>query len=726
MQNNKADEITLELVAKHQELVEEINRHNVRYYEHDDPEISDSEFDKLFQELTALEENYPSLISPNSPTQSVGSKASSRFDKVQHAIPMLSLDNVFSEEDLEGFLDRIKRYLKTEENIDLVAEPKIDGLSCSIRYEKGRLVKAATRGDGYEGEDITRNILTIDDVPQTLKGDFPDVLEVRGEIYMGRDDFKKLNERQEEKGDKVFANPRNAAAGSLRQLDPAVTASRPLKFYGYALGEISEPIADTQWGIRQKINEYGFKQAEPAALCKTIKEIISYYEDIEVQRPDLNYEIDGVVYKVNNLDYQERLGFVSRAPRWATAHKFPAEKAVTIINDIDIQVGRTGVLTPVARLEPISVGGVVVSNATLHNEDEIKRKDVRVGDHVVIQRAGDVIPQVVEVIKEKRPACAREFEFPKTCPVCDSDVIREEGEVALRCTGGLICDAQAVERLKHFVSRLAFDIEGLGAKIIQQFWEDQIIKSPVDIFRLEEREKAQEISIKTREGWGEQSVVNLFSSIENSKDISLARFIYALGIRQVGEATAKKLAMTYQTIENLQEEMILAHDKEAPSYQALIDIEDIGASVADDLIGFFNEEHNQEIVEELVKHINLQPVEEIQSDSPVVGKTVVFTGMLSQLSRSEAKATAERLGAKVSGSVSAKTNYLVAGEKAGSKLKKAEELGVKVLSGRRLDYIDFLKISNVSERNKDRISSVSINTSCFALGNLNKPDDFIF
>lgn len=668
---------------RHAELAAEITAHDNAYYQDDAPVVSDAEYDVLRQELNAIEFQFPELITTASPSQKVGAKPSKGFGKVKHVVPMLSLGNVFSEEELNDFLDRVRRFLGLgeDEKVTITAEPKIDGLSCSIRYENGVLVQAATRGDGYEGEDITANVKTIKDVPHQLNGDVPDILEVRGEVYIRRDDFIALNEKQEANGKQVFANPRNAAAGSLRQLDSTITASRALHFFGYALGEVSTTISDTQWGVREKMQSFGFTEAKPAARCDTAEEIMAYYDMITAQRPDLDYEIDGVVYKVDRLDLQERLGFVSRAPRWATAHKFPAEQAVTIIRDIDIQVGRTGVLTPVARLEPITVGGVVVSNATLHNEDEMKRKDVRIGDHVTIQRAGDVIPQVVNVLIDKRPRDSQEFVFPKTCPVCDSAVMREEGEVAWRCTGGLICDAQMVERLKHFVSKLAFNIDGLGAKIIQQFWDDGLLKTPADIFTLEERDKGSLTPIRAREGWGDLSAKNLFEAIEKARNIALNRFIYALGIQQVGEATAKRLAATYGDFNTLKQAMMAAQDIESEAFSDLINIDDIGPSVAADLIAFFKEEHNITVLEALEKELNLQTYEAPQvGDHPVAGKTVVFTGTLSQITRAEAKAKAESLGARVSGSVSKKTDFVIAGADAGSKLKKANELGVQVLS----------------------------------------------
>ncbi len=668
---------------RHGELVRLIRQHDKLYYQKDKPEISDADYDRLRLELEKIEAEYPDLITPDSPSQTVGAAPSSGFRKVKHSTPMLSLSNAFTEEDLSDFLVRVRRFLgmKDDAALEVLAEPKIDGLSCSLRYEKRRLVLAATRGDGAEGEDITANVRTIKDVPQELPKDAPDILEVRGEIYMRRDDFMALNKKQAEGGKQVFANPRNAAAGSVRQLDSKITETRPIHFFGYSLGEVSAPIAKTQNDIRRKLAEWGFAEAKPFRVCKNLAELMKYYEEVGTLRADLDYEIDGVVYKVNDLGLQDRLGFVSRAPRWATAHKFPAERAVTVLNAIDIQVGRTGTLTPVARLEPITVGGVVVSNATLHNEDEIERKDVRIGDHVVVQRAGDVIPQIVEVLKDKRTGKEKKFIYPDTCPECGSKAVREEGEVAKRCTGGLICPAQAKERLKHFVSRLAFDIEGLGEKIIEEFWEKDLIRSPADIFRLEKKNKSLEPPLEEWEGWGEKSAENLFRSIESRKTISLARFIYALGIRQIGEATAKKLAFNYLTIENLREAMKAAQDKESEGYNDLVSIEDIGPSVAEDLLAFFAEKHNKEVLSDLEKILTIQPYERPDtSGSKVAGKTVVFTGTLVQLTRQEAKAGAERLGAKVAGSVSAKTDYVVAGEDAGSKLKKAKELNVKVLT----------------------------------------------
>ncbi|MEM7651346.1 MAG: NAD-dependent DNA ligase LigA, partial [Pseudomonadota bacterium] len=640
--NTLLDLESLDAKVRHSDLVKEIRAHDAAYYQDDAPKISDAEYDALRQELEALEEKYPELITKDSPTQTVGAPASKGFKKVKHAVPMLSLSNVFTEEDVNDFLERIRKFLGLSENemVEIVAEPKIDGLSCSLRYESGKLVMAATRGDGAEGEDITANVKTIEGIPHELPDDAPDILEVRGEIYMGRKDFETLNKAQEEAGKQIFANPRNAAAGSVRQLDVNVTKMRPIKFFGYALGEVSEEFASTHFEVRERLQDWGIPETS-YKIVKSTSEIMAHYEEILESRAKLDYEIDGVVYKVNRLDYQERLGFVSRAPRWATAHKFPAEKAITKLHDIDIQVGRTGALTPVARLEPITVGGVVVSNATLHNADEIQRKDIRVGDTVVIQRAGDVIPQVVEVLKDKRPKDSKEFQFPDTCPACGSKAIREGEDVVTRCTGGLICPAQAVERLKHFVSRLAFDIEGLGSKIIEQFYEEGLIKSPADIFKLEEKNKNLEVPIREREGWGELSENNLFSSINERRNIELNRFIYALGIRQAGEATAKRLAAVYGSLDALKEAVIAAQDRESEAYAELINIDDIGPAMADDLIGFFSEEHNQDVLRELESQLEIKTYEAPQiGDSAVAGKTVVFTGTLTLMSRQEAKAKA--------------------------------------------------------------------------------------
>ncbi len=666
---------------EHARLVGEIRRHDEAYYQNDEPEISDAQYDELRRRVEELEAQYPDLVTPDSPTQKVGAAASKGFRTVTHSVPMLSLGNAFSEEDVADFLARMRNFLSLADDtpIELVLEPKIDGLSCSLRYDGGVLVQAATRGDGAVGEDITANVKTIRDVPLHIK-DAPDVLEVRGEIYMRRDEFLALNQEQEKLGGKVFANPRNAAAGSVRQLNPEVSASRPLRFFGYALGEVSSSFAATQDGIRAALKSWGFAQAEPQAVYRTLADVMAYYARVEAERPDLPYDIDGVVYKVNDLELQNRLGFVSRAPRWAIAHKFPAQQAITVLKAITVQVGRTGALTPVAELEPITVGGVVVSRATLHNEDEILRKDIRVGDHVVIQRAGDVIPQVVSVVLDKRLEASEPFVMPDVCPACGSHAVREEGEAVRRCTGGLICPAQATERLKHFVSRLAFDIEGLGSKIIDEFYAEGLVKSPADIFTLEARDKGSLTPLRNREGWGDLSSRNLFQSIAARRMISLPRFIYALGIRQIGEVTAKRLAEAYKNVNAFIAAMQSASDREGAAYHDLLAIPDVGASVAADLVDFFAEEHNRAVVDDLLGSVqvnNYAPV--VRSQSAVAGKTVVFTGTLVTMGRAEAKAKAEEFGAKVAGSISAKTDYLVAGADAGSKLAKARELGVTVL-----------------------------------------------
>ncbi|WP_417794426.1 NAD-dependent DNA ligase LigA [Terasakiella pusilla] len=674
------DQLTeLDAHAELSALAKEIAEHDKRYYQHDAPTIDDAAYDALRARNTAIEEKFPHLKRKDSPTDKVGTPVQSGFSKITHAVPMLSLGNAFAEEDVQDFLDRIRRFLGLDagEELAIVAEPKIDGLSISLRYENGKFVQAATRGDGRVGEDVTRNILTLKELPKELPAGVPDVVEIRGEVYMAKDEFLALNQRQTDAGAKVFANPRNAAAGSLRQLDSSITANRPLRVFAYAWGELSAPLADTQMGVIDTFKSWGLPVNPYTKVCRSLEEIMALYNQINTDRAQLNYDIDGVVYKVDRLDLQQRLGFVSRSPRWAIAHKFAAEQAQTIVENIDIQVGRTGKLTPVARLTPITVGGVVVSNATLHNEDEIKRKDVRIGDTVVIQRAGDVIPQVVEVVKDQRPADSTPYDFPHTCPDCGSHAVREEGEVDIRCTGGLICPAQAVERLKHFVSRNAFDMDGLGAKNIEKFWQEGLVKTPADIFRLSQHTD----TIATWEGWKEKSIANLKKSIEDRRTIALDRFIYALGIRQVGQATARTLAKNYLTFEAWHEAMIAAKDIESAAYEDLTNIDGIGTSMAQDLIDFFDEPHNIDVMADLRAQLNIEAFDVPDTtDSPVAGKIVVFTGTLVTMSRAEAKAKAESLGAKVSGSVSKKTDYVVAGESAGSKLKKAEELGVAVLT----------------------------------------------
>jgi len=674
-------------------LAMDIRYHDARYYQDDAPEISDGDYDALRLRNAAIEERFPELRRKDSPSLKVGAAPSGGFSKVKHARPMLSLGNAFNDDDVREFVARARRFLGLEEDVEvaLVAEPKIDGLSASLRYEDGRFIVGATRGDGSEGEDITRNLRTLKDIPAQIEG-APAVLEVRGEVYMSRDDFFALNTRQEEKDAKPFANPRNAAAGSLRQLDPSITAARPLKFFAYSWGEISAPFAEIQFAALEAFEKWGFSINPHSRVCRTVEEALAVHADVLAQRAELPYDIDGIVYKIDRLDWQERLGMVSRAPRWAIAHKFPAEQAVTILEDIVIQVGRTGALTPVAHLKPITVGGVVVSRATLHNEDEIARLGVRIGDHVVIQRAGDVIPQIVETLTDMRRADAalKTFEILDHCPVCGSRAVREEGEVVRRCTGGLICPAQAVERMKHFVSRNAFDIEGLGAKHIITFIEDGLIKNPGDIFRLQERRDA----LETREGWGLQSADNLLLAIEERRRISLDRFIYALGIRQIGQATARLLAKQYGSLsawraamgKAAEERVANAQEMKKPElvgevFAELCNIDQIGINVADDLVAFFAEAHNRDVLEDLADVLDVEDfvIDDI-SESPVAGKTVVFTGTLETMTRSEAKARAEALGAKVAGSVSKKTDYVVAGPGAGSKAKKAEELEVKILT----------------------------------------------
>lgn len=665
-------------------LANEISHHDELYHQKDSPEITDSEYDKLRLRNEAIEKLFPHIVRDDSPSNKVGSAPQSKFNKITHSIPMLSLGNAFSENDISEFIGRIKRFLglKEIEKVELFCEPKIDGLSVSLRYEKGVLVSAATRGDGNIGEDITLNIKTIESIPKFLDKDFaPEILEIRGEVYMSHEDFEKLNNKREESGDTLFANPRNAAAGSLRQLDSKVTASRNLKYFAYGFGDISVPIAESQSSFIDVIGELGFV-INPLSKCvSSIKEILEYYQHIYEKRPSLTYDIDGIVYKVNRFDWQKRLGFVARSPRWAIAHKFPAEQAKTMLEKITIQVGRTGVLTPVAELVPINVGGVIVSRATLHNIEEIIRKDIREGDFVVIQRAGDVIPQVVSVDVSKRDNNSVEYKFPEHCPVCGSAAKKEGDDVAIRCTGGLNCGAQSIERLKHFVSRNAFDIEGLGSKQIESFLEDGIISSPVDIFTLEEREKASDlVSLANREGWGKKSLEKLFEAINNRRNIDLDRFIYALGIRHIGSNTAKLLAYRYQSFDNWYQSMRDAGDIDSAAYEELISIDGIGKKVAETINDFFTEPHNIEIVEKLHSFLTINDVKQKVSDSPLFGKIIVFTGTLEKITRSEAKASAESLGMKVSGSVSKKTDYVVAGEAAGSKLKKANELGVKVLT----------------------------------------------
>ncbi|MFZ5609545.1 MAG: NAD-dependent DNA ligase LigA [Pseudomonadota bacterium] len=650
-------------------LAHDIARHDALYYQEDAPEISDAAYDALVQRNLAIEARFPDLRRADSPSLKVGARPSGRFAKVRHARAMLSLDNAFADEEVVEFIARVRRFLKHEGPLAVTAEPKIDGLSMSLRYEGGALVLGATRGDGQQGEDVTRNILTINDIPKTVAA-MPSVFEVRGEVYIPKTAFLALNAEQEARGEKLFANPRNAAAGSLRQLDPRVTAARPLKFFAYGWGEASDLPGTRQSEVVRALGAWGFAVSPLFKLCDDIDAALVHYHAIEEARAALDYDIDGVVYKVDRLDFQERLGFVARAPRWALAHKFPAEKAVTTLLGIDIQVGRTGALTPVAKLQPVSVGGVMVANATLHNEDEIARKDIRVGDWVTIQRAGDVIPQILGPVLAKRPQNAAPFVFPQLCPICGSAAVREAGEAIRRCTGGLICPAQRVERLKHFVSRNAFDIEGMGEKHIRAFWADKLIDGPADIFRLHEKRG----DLMLREGWGAQSVANLLTAIEARRRIGLDRFLYALGIRHVGAVTARDLAKAYGTIE-----AFLAAMEAASAREELEAISGIGAVVAEAIAAFFAEPHNRAAVDDLLTQVSVTPFLVETRHSPLTGKTVVFTGALTSMSRAEAKAKAESLGAKVAGSVSAKTDLIIAGPGAGGKLKQASALGIKVI-----------------------------------------------
>ena len=685
-------------------LAKTIAEHDFRYNTQDAPTISDAEYDALRRRNQAIEQRFPKLVREDSPSLKVGSAVSEKFSKITHNVPMLSLDNAFSDEDVGEFVGRIFRFLKLFPGtpLGITAEPKIDGLSLSLRYEQGRLVSAATRGDGTTGENVTNNARTIADIPQALHGDVPDVLEVRGEVYMSHADFAALNEKQERDGKAVFANPRNAAAGSLRQLDSKITANRVLRFFAYAWGEVSELPASTQMGMVEKFKSYGFAINPLMRRFESVTDLVAHYHAIEEQRALLGYDIDGVVYKVDDLALQQRLGFISRSPRWAIAHKFPAERAFTLLKGIDIQVGRTGALTPVARLEPITVGGVVVTNATLHNEDYIRGfdqkgnvlrdgRDIRVGDTVIIQRAGDVIPQIVDIVPDKRPADSVAYEFPRLCPVCGSHTAREEGEAVYRCTGGLICAAQAVERIRHFVSRNAFDIEGLGEKQVEFFFnaEDESLKirTPADIFTLEKRQAASPFKkLENIDGFGATSVRKLYAAINERREIALSRFLFGLGIRHVGEVNAKKLARAFGSYNKLAQIAQTAlvplekSDKGNDSWRDLIEVEGIGTIVAEAIVDFYQEPHNIEVLTALLAEVTpLDEIHEVVSGSPVAGKTVVFTGSLVRMSRDEAKAMAERYGAKTAGSVSKKTDLVVAGPGAGSKLAKASEFGIEVI-----------------------------------------------
>ncbi|MCC0047698.1 MAG: NAD-dependent DNA ligase LigA [Rhodobiaceae bacterium] len=679
-----------EATAELERLAAEIAAHDRRYYEKDAPSVSDAEYDALRQRNSAIEARFPNLKRVDSPTERVGAAPSEKFSKVRHAVPMLSLDNAFNDDDVRDFAARIRRFLRLGEDavLRLTAEPKIDGLSLSLRYESGELVHAVTRGDGTTGENVTANAKTIGDIPVKLKGSPPEVFEVRGEVYMTKEDFAELNERQEAAGKQTYVNPRNTAAGSLRQLDASVTAERPLKFFAYAWGEVSALPSDTQMGMVAALKAYGFQTNPLMGVFDSVETLLEHYHHIETERGALAYDIDGVVYKVDDLSYQERLGYVSRSPRWAIAHKFPAEKAMTTLNAIDIQVGRTGAITPVARLEPVTVGGVVVENATLHNAEEIERLGVRIGDTVTVQRAGDVIPQILGFVPEKRPDDAQPYEFPATCPCpLQTPIVREANvsgaeSVVRRCSGEFACPYQRKEHLKHFVSRRAFDIEGLGEKQVEFFFDDEMlpIRTPADIFTLAKRDAANPLQkLKNREGYGEVSANKLFEAIEERRTIPLERMIYALGIRHVGEATAKTLARAYGTWDAFEQAALKVADGDEDTREEMDALEDIGGAVIDSVAAYFSEPHNRDLVETLAAELTIEEAERPAADTAFSGKTIVFTGSLERMSRDEAKEMAERLGAKASGSVSKKTDLVVAGPGAGSKLKKATELGIEVI-----------------------------------------------
>ena len=657
------------------DLREQLRYHAYRYYVLDDPEIPDAEYDRLFRQLQQLETEHPELITEDSPTQRVGAQPLTAFEQITHELPMLSLDNVFSEEELLAFNRRVQERLNTQAQIEYAAEPKLDGLAISIRYENGVLKYAATRGDGATGENVTQNIRTIDAVPLRLLGkDYPPVLEVRGEVFMPKAGFEKLNQQARERGEKQFANPRNAAAGSLRQLDPRITASRPLSMYCYSTGVVEGgELAATHSETLQQLKSFGLPVCAEAKVVQGIEGCMAYYHELLAQREQLPYDIDGIVYKVNSIALQQRLGFVARAPRWAIAHKFPAQEEVTEIIDVDFQVGRTGAITPVARLKPVFVGGVTVSNATLHNMDEVRRKDIHIGDRVIIRRAGDVIPEVVSVVPGARSKKVKPVVMPAKCPVCGSAIEQLEGEAVARCTGGLFCQAQRAEAIKHYASRKAMDIDGLGDRLIEQLVQEKLVKTPADLYSLTVEQLA------ALERMAEKSASNIVTAIENSKQVTLARFIYALGIREVGEATAMNLADAFRSLDAVMQAEV----------EALEEVPDIGPIVAQHIVTFFRQAHNREVIEKiLAAGVNIQNPEKPSAESqPLQGKTFVITGTLPTLSRSEAKAMLMAAGAKVTGSVSAKTDYLLAGEKAGSKLTKATSLGIEVIDEAKLSEL---------------------------------------
>lgn len=699
MQLSQTIELNKNIIENHiNHLRQLITHHNRLYYENTPPrpEISDPEYDVLFKELQELEARFPEFQSPGSPTQTVGAPVSEGFKKILHSVPMLSIENKSVTKLISEIRNIIKELKDESLPIDIVVEPKIDGLSCSIRYEKHQFLRAATRGDGFEGEDITENVRSIKEIPKTLPDEAPEIIEIRGEVYMSNSDFELFALQQKELGEKPPENPRNAAAGSLRQLDPSITASRPLRFFAYAWGELSGPFAENQWDALQTLRRWGFKVCDDIRLLHSLDELNSYFEEMQERRRELDFAIDGIVYKLNSLSLQEQVGQTNRAPRWAAAQKFPPEKRETILQKIAISVGRSGALTPVAELLPVRLLGTTVSNATLHNQDEIECKDFREGDTVIVQRAGDVIPQVVSVVLEKRPLDSTPFVFPSTCPICGSRAVREPKEAVWKCTGGLTCPAQSLERLKHFVSRDAFNIEGLGEKNIELFYNKGLIASPVDIFRLEEllsppslwRQPTNQAPLQEWDGWGDISANNLFKAIRGKRKIALDRFIYSLGIPQVGEVTAKLLADNYVSLENWRDSMCHAGDKESEPYQHLISIDGIGSIVADEILSFFAENHNLQVLDSLKKYLTVEDYDKpVKVFSPISGKIVVFTGELEKRSRKAAKIEAEKLGAKVASDVSVKTDFVVVGTDPGSKARKAQELGVKVLSEKEWEHL---------------------------------------
>jgi DNA ligase (NAD+) len=663
--------------AELERLAKAIVRHDLAYHAKDAPLVADSQYDALKRRNDAIEKRFPLLTRGDSPSKRVGAPAAAGFAKIRHAVPMLSLDNAFADEDVREFGARVRRFLSLAEDAPLAfsAEPKIDGLSISLLYENGVFAKGATRGDGEEGEDVTANLRTIAEIPAKLTGKAPAAIEVRGEIYMTRASFIAMNEAQAKAGDKTFANPRNAAAGAVRQLDPTITAKRPLRFFAYTLGRYEGPEIDSQAALIARLAAWGFPTNPETRTCASEAELLAFYATIGAKRAELPYDIDGVVYKIDRFDLQRRLGFVARSPRWAIAHKFPAERAATKLLKIEIQVGRTGALTPVAILEPVNVGGVMVARATLHNEDEIRRKDVREGDIVVLQRAGDVIPQIVEIVLDKRPKGSRAFPFPTKCPICKSKAAKSDDGAIWRCTGGLSCDAQVVERLRHFAMRTAFDIEGLGEKNVEELHGLGWLKRPGDVFRL--RDHAQ--ALAKRDGWGEKSVEKLLAAIEARRRLPFDRFAFALGIRQVGEATARLLAQHYETLPKWREAMIAVAQGDETARAELLAIDQVGEALVGDIAAFFAEKHNLEALDDLARFVEAVPLDRPKGDSPVAGKTIVFTGTLEKMSRDEAKARAQALGAKVAGSVSKKTDLVVAGPGAGSKLAEAQKHGIDVI-----------------------------------------------